>query len=112
MVFGELVDSTPIFGSQRAAYVLIGASLMASGMIMAGTPKQVLPRIRHLLEETRPGIMAVWAQDATGRLVNIQQEVSGLATTVVGAALPHAAHRRRLRGRRRCAGPIPGWCRA
>ena len=36
---------------------------MRSGMIMAGTPKTVLPRIRHLLEETRPGIMAVWAQD-------------------------------------------------
>ncbi|HEX4894452.1 MAG TPA: LLM class flavin-dependent oxidoreductase [Hyphomicrobiaceae bacterium] len=36
---------------------------LESGMIMAGTPKQVLPRIRHLLEETRPGIMAVWAQD-------------------------------------------------
>ncbi len=36
---------------------------MASGMIMAGTPKTVLPRIRHLLEETRPGILSVWAQD-------------------------------------------------
>ena len=34
-----------------------------SGMIMAGTPKQVLPRIRHLLEETRPGILSIWAQD-------------------------------------------------
>ena len=36
---------------------------MKTGMIMAGTPKSVLPRIKHLLEETRPGIMAVWAQD-------------------------------------------------
>ena len=27
MVFGELVDSVPIFGSQRNAYVLIGATL-------------------------------------------------------------------------------------
>ena len=36
---------------------------MRSGMILAGTPKTVLPRIRHLLEETRPGIMAIWAQD-------------------------------------------------
>ena len=36
---------------------------MRTGMIMAGTPKQVLPRIRHLLEETRPGILSVWAQD-------------------------------------------------
>ena len=33
MVFGELVDSVPIFGSQRTAYVLIGASFTASGLI-------------------------------------------------------------------------------
>jgi hypothetical protein len=33
MVFGELVDSVPIFGSQRAVYVLIGASFTASGMV-------------------------------------------------------------------------------
>ena len=37
MVFGELVDSVPIFGSQRRAYILIGASSTASGMlILAG----------------------------------------------------------------------------
>jgi hypothetical protein len=33
MVFGELVDSVPIFGSQRRAYVLIGAALTAGGML-------------------------------------------------------------------------------
>jgi hypothetical protein len=33
MVFGELVDCVPIFGSQRAAYVLIGASFTASGLL-------------------------------------------------------------------------------
>ena len=33
MVFGELVDSVPIFGSQRRAYILIGAALTACGMI-------------------------------------------------------------------------------
>ena len=33
MVFGELVDSLPIFGSQRKAYVLIGAAGTASGML-------------------------------------------------------------------------------
>src|SRR3954453_19470036 len=37
MVFGELVDTVPIFGSQRKAYVLIGAAFMAGGlMILAG----------------------------------------------------------------------------
>jgi len=33
MVFGELVDSVPIFGSQRKAYILIGASFTATGLI-------------------------------------------------------------------------------
>jgi BT1 family protein len=33
MVFGELVDSVPIFGSQRKAYVLIGAAATALGML-------------------------------------------------------------------------------
>ncbi len=33
MVFGELVDCVPIFGSQRAAYVLIGATFTASGLL-------------------------------------------------------------------------------
>ncbi len=33
MVFGELVDSVPIFGSQRTSYVVIGAGFIASGMI-------------------------------------------------------------------------------
>ena len=34
MVFGELVDCVPIFGSQRRAYILIGAALTASGLLM------------------------------------------------------------------------------
>jgi hypothetical protein len=34
MVFGELVDTVPIFGSQRKAYVIIGAALMAAGLIV------------------------------------------------------------------------------
>ena len=33
MVFGELVDSVPIFGSQRRSYILIGAMLTACGML-------------------------------------------------------------------------------
>jgi hypothetical protein len=37
MVFGQLADSVPILGSQRRIYVLIGASLVASGLVlMAG----------------------------------------------------------------------------
>ena len=33
MVFGELVDSVPIFGSQRKAYILIGAAFTACGLL-------------------------------------------------------------------------------
>ncbi len=33
MVFGQLVDSVPIFGSQRRGYVFIGAALVATGLI-------------------------------------------------------------------------------
>ena len=32
-------------------------------MIIAGTPDQVIPKLRHIMEQTRPGIMAFWAND-------------------------------------------------
>jgi hypothetical protein len=34
MVFGQLVDSVPILGSQRRAYVYIGAALIAAGTVL------------------------------------------------------------------------------
>lgn len=34
MVFGQLVDSVPVLGSQRRAYVFMGASLVAAGLIV------------------------------------------------------------------------------
>ena len=34
MVFGELVDAVPIFGSQRRIYILIGAAFAAAGLIV------------------------------------------------------------------------------
>lgn len=34
MVFGEMVDTMPILGSQRRAYVYIGAGLMAAGALL------------------------------------------------------------------------------
>lgn len=33
VVFGELVDSVPIFGSRRRVYILIGAAFTAAGML-------------------------------------------------------------------------------
>ena len=32
-------------------------------MIIAGTPDQVIERLKYLVKETRPGIMAIWAND-------------------------------------------------
>lgn len=47
MVFGELVDTVPFFGSQRRAYVFVGASLVALAFILlagaAGSWITVLP---------------------------------------------------------------------
>jgi hypothetical protein len=34
-----------------------------SQMIVAGTPKTVIPKLRRLLEETRPSIVGFWAAD-------------------------------------------------
>ena len=34
MVFGELVDTVPILGSRRRGYVFLGASLIATGLIL------------------------------------------------------------------------------
>lgn len=34
MVFGQIVDSIPIFGSQRRVYVFLGASLIAAGLLL------------------------------------------------------------------------------
>ncbi|HET6184253.1 MAG TPA: LLM class flavin-dependent oxidoreductase [Acetobacteraceae bacterium] len=36
---------------------------IASTMIIAGTPKQVIERLKMLIEETRPGIMGFWGND-------------------------------------------------
>ena len=50
MVFGELVDSVPILGSQRRSYILIGAALTAAGMLtLAGAAggHLVLARAEH-----------------------------------------------------------------
>jgi MFS family permease len=44
MMFGQLVDSVPIFGSQRRSYILIGAAFSAAGMLtLAGAAGGWLP---------------------------------------------------------------------
>jgi alkanesulfonate monooxygenase SsuD/methylene tetrahydromethanopterin reductase-like flavin-dependent oxidoreductase (luciferase family) len=36
---------------------------LESLQIIAGTPKSILPKLRHLMEATRPGIFAFWGND-------------------------------------------------
>jgi hypothetical protein len=47
MVFGQLVDSVPIFGSQRRSYILIGAALTACGMLMLAAAAAGMLRLAH-----------------------------------------------------------------
>jgi len=43
MVFGQLVDSLPFFGSQRRSYLVLGAALMAAGLlVLAGAASATL----------------------------------------------------------------------
>src|SRR3989449_6654831 len=39
------------------------AEQIRNQQIVAGTPKTVIPKLRRLLEETRPSIMGFWAAD-------------------------------------------------
>jgi len=55
--------STGRAASPRARPVL--EKQMDELMIIAGTPKQVIAKVRILLEETRPGILAFWGNDGT-----------------------------------------------
>jgi len=55
MVFGQLVDGVPIFGSRRRAYVFIGAGLMAIGQVtLAGAAGK-------WLDFARPEVLYVFA---------------------------------------------------
>ena len=36
---------------------------LASTMIIAGTPDQVIEKLKYVVENTRPGIMGIWAND-------------------------------------------------
>jgi hypothetical protein len=38
---------------------------VADGRIFYGTPKTVIPKLRRVLEETRPGIYALWGNDGS-----------------------------------------------
>src|SRR6201989_875751 len=48
-------------------------------MIIAGTPKQVIAKLRILLEETRPGILGVWGNDG-----NVTHEDAKMCIRLLG----------------------------
>jgi hypothetical protein len=67
MVFGELVDTVPIFGSQRRAYVFIGAGMIAVSFVLlsgaAGGWITVLPADRLYVAASILSVTGLVVQD-------------------------------------------------
>jgi hypothetical protein len=77
MVFGELVDAVPLFGSQRRAYVFIGAALIAVGMLLlAGAAANYFPGVH-------PNTIYVASQLITVTGVVLQDVVADAMSTEV-----------------------------
>lgn len=88
MVFGELVDTVAIAGSQRRAYVLIGASMIAGGLILlAGAAG-------HWLTFAPPEQLYIAAQLIIVAGVVLQDVVAdAMSTEVVPRVLPDGTPR-------------------
>ena len=52
---------------------------MADLRIIAGTPKTVIAKLKRILEETRPGILALWGNDG-----KVSQEDSLTCIRLIG----------------------------
>ncbi len=77
MVFGELVDTVPVLGSQRRAYVFIGAGLVAASLLLlAGTAAK-------LFTFARPETLYVVASLMTVIGVVLQDVVADAMSTEV-----------------------------
>ncbi len=77
MVFGELVDTVPILGSQRRVYVFLGAGLVAlSLLLLAGTAAKVITF-------ARPEVLYVAASLMTVIGVVLQDVVADAMSTEV-----------------------------
>jgi alkanesulfonate monooxygenase SsuD/methylene tetrahydromethanopterin reductase-like flavin-dependent oxidoreductase (luciferase family) len=59
------------------------AEQMNNGLIMAGTPKTVLPRLRRLLEMARPSILCLWGSDGFVSHADTQSCISLLGQEVL-----------------------------
>src|SRR5262245_9895605 len=88
MVFGELVDSLPIFGSQRRSYILIGAVLTACGLLaLAGAAG-------GWLTFARPDHLYILGAMLTVLGVVVQDVVADAMSTEVVARRDAAGHDR------------------
>ncbi len=77
MVFGELVDTVPILGSQRRVYVFLGAGLVAASMLLlAGTAAK-------MITFARPEVLYVAASLMTVIGVVLQDVVADAMSTEV-----------------------------
>jgi alkanesulfonate monooxygenase SsuD/methylene tetrahydromethanopterin reductase-like flavin-dependent oxidoreductase (luciferase family) len=56
---------------------------LADTMIVAGTPKQVIEKLKYLVENTRPGIMGIWGNDGTVSQVDRKRCIELLFKEVV-----------------------------
>jgi alkanesulfonate monooxygenase SsuD/methylene tetrahydromethanopterin reductase-like flavin-dependent oxidoreductase (luciferase family) len=60
-------------------------------MIVAGTPDQVIERLKHLIEHTRPGIMGLWGNDGTVSATDRRRCIELLGKEVMPAIREHGA---------------------
>jgi alkanesulfonate monooxygenase SsuD/methylene tetrahydromethanopterin reductase-like flavin-dependent oxidoreductase (luciferase family) len=62
---------------------------VADTMIIAGTPDEVIGRLKHLIEHTRPGIMGIWGNDGTVSAVDRRRCIELLVKEVMPAVKEH-----------------------
>jgi len=60
-------------------------------MIIAGTPDQVIERLKWLIEQTRPGIMGIWGNDGTVSKEDRRRCIELLCREVMPAVREHGA---------------------
>ena len=70
-------------------------------MIIAGTPDQVIERLKYLVEQTRPGIMGIWGNDGTVSKEDRRRCIELLCGEVMPAI-------KEYRRRTRAEGPVGG----
>jgi hypothetical protein len=97
MVFGELVDCVPIFGSQRRVYILIGAAFVTAGLITlagaAGGWIVMLPREQLYLVGSLLTVIGTVIQDVVADAMSTEVVAR---TDALGNARPDEAVRSEL----------------